>query len=109
MSPLRDFVIANGGEERSRQVDLNDDEVIIENENSSVFDEIVGAIEDIVVDEKFQDLQTEILEKYFHHFDVIIHLRRFRMYSFISCRIPRKTNLFILKYLRFTQQKLRHS
>merc|ERR1712150_204467 len=49
--------------------DLNEDEVIIENENISVFDEIVGAIEDIVVDEKFQDLQAEILEKYFHHFD----------------------------------------
>ena len=55
-----------------REVDLNEDEVILENENESVFDDIVGAIEDIVVDEKFQDLQAEILEKYFHHFDVKI-------------------------------------
>ena len=36
----------------------------------TTFDQIVGAIEDIVIDDQFQDLQTELLEKHFHHFDV---------------------------------------
>ena len=38
----------------------------------TAFDQIVGAIEDIVIDDRFQDLQTELLEKHFHHFDVSI-------------------------------------
>ena len=38
----------------------------------TTFDQIVGAIEDIVIDDQFQDLQTELLEKHFHHFDVSI-------------------------------------
>merc|ERR1712059_153072 len=29
----------------------------------------MGAIEDIVIDDSFQELQNDILEKYFHHFD----------------------------------------
>ena len=36
----------------------------------TAFDQIVGAIEDIVIDDRFQDLQTDLLEKHFHHFDV---------------------------------------
>ena len=76
MSPLRDFVPSSGGGDGFRPVERNmlvqEDEVFLESENSSLFDEIVGAIEDIVVDERFQDVQSDILEKYFHHFDVSI-------------------------------------
>ena len=40
------------------------------NQGETAFDQIVGAIEDIVIDDRFQDLQTDLLEKHFHHFDV---------------------------------------
>ena len=49
----------------------DDDEVILDQDQAeTAFDQIVGAIEDIVVDDRFQDLQTDLLEKHFHHFDV---------------------------------------
>ena len=48
----------------------DDDEVILDDQAETAFDQIVGAIEDIVVDDRFQDLQTDLLEKHFHHFDV---------------------------------------
>ena len=44
--------------------------VIYTNQAETAFDQIVGAIEDIVIDDRFQDLQTDLLEKHFHHFDV---------------------------------------
>ena len=44
--------------------------VILTNQAETAFDQIVGAIEDIVIDDRFQDLQTDLLEKHFHHFDV---------------------------------------
>ena len=31
---------------------------------------IIGAIEDIVVDDRFQELQNRILEQNYHHFEV---------------------------------------
>ena len=34
------------------------------------FDMIIGAIEDIVVDDQFQELQNRILEQNYHHFEV---------------------------------------
>ena len=79
MSPLRDFVPCNGGADGFQPVEqdvvANEEEVFLESENNSVFDEIVGAIEDIVVDDKFQNLQADILEKHFHHFDVSIKIQ----------------------------------
>merc|ERR1712107_266433 len=33
------------------------------------FDEVIGAIEDIVVDDRFQDIQHNLMEKYSHHFE----------------------------------------
>ena len=53
----------------------DDDEVILDPDQAeTAFDQIVGAIEDIVVDDRFQDLQTDLLEKHFHHFDVSIRV-----------------------------------
>merc|ERR1719266_2094511 len=43
--------------------------ITIHSQVENAFDQIVGAIEDIVIDDQFQDLQTELLEKHFHHFD----------------------------------------
>ena len=36
------------------------------------FDMIIGAIEDIVVDDSFQELQNRLLEQNYHHFEVNI-------------------------------------
>ena len=47
------------------------EEVYIENSDSSnEFDAIIGAIEDVVVDEEFQELQQNLLKIYNHHFEV---------------------------------------
>ena len=37
---------------------------------SNEFDSIIGAIEDIVVDERFQDMQDQLMEHNYHHFEV---------------------------------------
>ena len=34
------------------------------------FDMIIGAIEDIVVDDSFQELQNRLLEQNYHYFEV---------------------------------------
>ena len=44
----------------------------------TAFDRIVGAIEDIVIDDRFQDLQTDLLEKHFHHFDVSCYYKEMK-------------------------------
>ena len=77
MSPLRDF---QSCEVRGEEVEefppvqgllsSDNEEIFLEDGHKSMFDEIVGAIEDIVVDDKFQTLQSNILEKYYCHFDV---------------------------------------
>ena len=67
MSPLRFF---SGFE---APVTTNDEEEVFAEDShleGNGFDDIIGAIEDIVVGDKFQELQTSILEKYHHHFEV---------------------------------------
>ena len=47
------------------------EEVYIEDAASSnEFDSIIGAIEDVVIDDEFQDLQKNLLKIYNHHFEV---------------------------------------
>ena len=43
----------------------------MEDTENSEFDQIIGAIEDIAISDDFQALQTGLLEKYYHHFEVI--------------------------------------
>merc|ERR1712226_1544377 len=45
------------------------EEVFADSHYETDFDRIVGAIEDIIIEDGFQDLQNNMLEKYFHHFD----------------------------------------
>ena len=62
----------------------------------TAFDRIVGAIEDIVIDDRFQDLQTDLLEKHFHHFDVSFYSQEMRtdhrMHKYLnqSCEMSRR-------------------
>ena len=54
--------------------DEDDEEEIIaehcDGGGGSEFDAIIGAIEDIVVGDTFQELQLGLLEQYHHHFEV---------------------------------------
>ena len=45
--------------------------VLMENSESSEFDTIIGAIEDIAISDDFQALQKRLLETNYHHFEVI--------------------------------------
>ena len=47
------------------------EETFAENsEPQNEFDMIIGAIEDIVVDDRFQELQNRLLEQNYQHFEV---------------------------------------
>merc|ERR550532_2136032 len=69
MSPLRNAPMDEEVSGLQFFGEEDDDEVILDDQAETAFDQIVGAIEDIVVDDRFQDLQTDLLEKHFHHFD----------------------------------------
>lgn len=69
MSPSRFFT---GFHSNVDTVIVDDDmeEVYIEDAASSnEFDSIIGAIEDVVIDDEFQDLQKNLLKIYNHHFE----------------------------------------
>lgn len=76
MSPLREVLNGRGegGEDEVIFQDPlghhGDEEFFVESQPETVFDQTVGAIEDIVIGEGFQELQSDLLEKHFHHFDV---------------------------------------
>jgi len=69
MSPLRNPPVEEEVAGLHFLGDQAEEEVIFDNQAETAFDRIVGAIEDIVIDDQFQDLQTDLLEKHFHHFD----------------------------------------
>ena len=46
----------------------------MENTESSEFDQIIGAIEDIAISDDFQALQNNLLETHYHHFEVVLIL-----------------------------------
>ena len=48
----------------------SEEEILAEDNEWNQFDEIVGCIEDIVIEKQFQDLQESFLEKHYHHFDL---------------------------------------
>ena len=49
----------------------NEEEVIAEDRDPvNEFDAVIGAIEEIVVEDRFQEIQQNLLEKYYHHFEV---------------------------------------
>ena len=50
-----------------------EEEVFVEGTESSEFDQIIGAIEDIAISDDFQALQNNLLETYCHHFEVTLN------------------------------------
>ena len=46
------------------------EEILAQDREYNQFDEIIGCIEDIVIEQQFQDLQESFLERNFHHFDI---------------------------------------
>ena len=71
MSPLRFFSVFEASVEEG--LEDEGEEVFAEHSASGSggdFDEVIGAIEDIVVDDRFQDIQHNLMEKYSHHFEV---------------------------------------
>ena len=65
--------LINGDFDECKDLDeaLNSEEEILAEDNEwNQFDEIVGCIEDIVIEKQFQDLQESFLEKHYHHFDL---------------------------------------
>ena len=50
-----------------------EEEVFVEGTDSSEFDQIIGAIEDIAISDDFQALQNNLLETYCHHFEVTLN------------------------------------
>ena len=46
------------------------EEILAQDRDYNQFDEIIGCIEDIVIEQQFQDLQESFLEKHYHHFDI---------------------------------------
>ena len=69
----------------------------------TTFDQIVGAIEDIVIDDQFQDLQTELLEKHFHHFDVSTEKKHITQTSIFK---KLNSNIFLFSELGGEQANL---
>ena len=47
-----------------------DEEIFAQDRDWDQFDEIIGCIEDIVIEKKFQDLQESFLEENYHHFEI---------------------------------------
>ena len=54
-------------------VEEEEEEVFVEGTDSSEFDQIIGAIEDIAISDDFQALQNNLLETYCHHFEVTLN------------------------------------
>ena len=51
----------------------NKEEIIAEDRDpTNEFDAVIGAIEEIVIEDRFQEIQHNLLEKYHHHFEVFI-------------------------------------
>ena len=50
--------------------DTGVEEILAQDREYNQFDEIIGCIEDIVIEQQFQDLQESFLEKHYHHFDI---------------------------------------
>ena len=77
---------------------MDDEEVFIEDTESTEFDQIIGAIEDIAISDDFQALQNNLLETYCHHFEVIsVLIRQGREYTMKY----RSTTIFGLGLLFF--------
>ena len=74
------------------ETSLLDEEILAEDNEWNQFDEIVGCIEDIVIEKQFQDLQESFLEKHYHHFDIgteenkLIYMELFQV-SFITLTV----------------------
>lgn len=64
--------VSNGNlpEDHAKDDDLEDEEILAEDNEWNQFDEIIGCIEDIVIEKQFQDLQESFLEKHYHHFEI---------------------------------------
>ena len=64
--------VCNGNlpEDHAKDDDLEDEEILAEDNEWNQFDEIIGCIEDIVIEKQFQDLQESFLEKHYHHFEI---------------------------------------
>ena len=47
-----------------------EEEIFAQDRDLDQFDEIIGCIEDIVIEKNFEDLQESFLERNYHHFEV---------------------------------------
>ena len=52
------------------EFDDHDEEILAQDREYNQFDEIIGCIEDIVIEQQFQDLQESFLEKNYQHFEI---------------------------------------
>lgn len=50
--------------------DTEEEEILAQDREWNQFDEIIGCIEDIVIEQQFQDLQESFLEANYEHFEV---------------------------------------
>ena len=85
------------------------EETFAENsEPQNEFDMIIGAIEDIVVDDRFQELQNRLLEQNYQHFEVRFKIKTRTNFLFLTLacylsikRRERETSVYCLTHFLF--------
>ncbi|XP_040573957.1 ADP-ribosylation factor-like protein 2-binding protein isoform X1 [Lepeophtheirus salmonis] len=89
----------------------DDGVILVQSEISepSNFDKIVGCIEDIVIEDEFQELQQTLLDKHYIHFDENLEENKFiyteifeeytsRVETFIETELSKRIPEFNMKY-----------
>merc|ERR1712241_445445 len=115
MSPLRIFSRFEAPVEPVTNDEDDEEEIIAEHcdgGGGSEIDAIIGAIEDIVVGDTFQELQLGLLEQYHHHFEdteenKLVYTEVFQMYTteieeFITTELSQRFHDFCME--RFLRQ-----
>ena len=104
--------VSNGNlpEDHAKDDDLEDEEILAEDNEWNQFDEIIGCIEDIVIEKQFQDLQESFLEKHYHHFEIgteenkLIYMELFQ----VSLKIQFFGNFYFYLFFRSTLKCLKN-
>lgn len=95
-----------------------EEEILAQDREYSQFDEIIGCIEDIVIEQQFQDLQESFLEKHYHHFEIgteenkLIYMEIFQDYTkaveeFIEKELEQRIENFNMKDFIKGKQKFK--
>ncbi|XP_040573958.1 ADP-ribosylation factor-like protein 2-binding protein isoform X2 [Lepeophtheirus salmonis] len=84
----------------------DDGVILVQSEISepSNFDKIVGCIEDIVIEDEFQELQQTLLDKHYIHFDENLEENKF-IYTEIFEEYTSRVETFIETELKFEERK----